>query len=303
MRISPQNTAVLLNALKISDQSEQTALQQMSTGRRVNQASDDPSAAAMEVNIAYQIDSCDQYLRSISSIYSELQTADSSLSSAVTAIQRAITLGVEGANGTMSVGDRATVAEEIKGISQQILSVANLSFNGHYVFGGTDNSQPPYVADSASPGGVAYQGNDKVNFVEIETGRVIAVNEPGSQLFSAAGANVFQALDDLTTALQNPGSTTDDISDATTELRSAYDQLTSARAFYGSTSDELLSTEDFLNSEKVQFGQQQNSMIGIDLNVAATNLANAEAARNATVQAAASLSGMTLMDYISSVGH
>jgi len=302
MRISPQTTQILLNALKISDRSEQTALQQMTTGRRVNQPSDDPSASAVEVNIAYQMDSCDQFTRSISNIYSELQTADSSLNSAVTAMQRAITLGVEGANGTMSAQDRATVAQEIQGVSQQILSVANLSFNGHFVFAGTANSQPPYVADNTAPGGVAYQGNDNVNSVEIETGRSIAVNKPGSKLFSAPGANVFQALDDLAAALQDPDSATDDIGNATAEVRTAYNQLTSARAFYGSTIDQLASTQDFLNSEKVQLGQQQNNTIGVDMNVASTNLTNAESARNATVQAAASLSSLTLMDYISSIG-
>lgn len=301
MRVSPQTTQILLNALKISGQSEQTALQQMTSGRRVNQPSDDPSAAAMEVSISYQMDSCDQYLRSISSIYSELQTADSSLNSAVTALQRAITLGVEGANGTMSAEDRSTIAQEVKGVSDQVLSVANLTYNGHYVFAGTANAQPPYVVDNSVPGGIAYQGNDGVNSVEIDTGQSVAVNEPGSQVFSAAGANVFQALSDLVTALENPDSTTDDIGSATTEVRNAYNQLTSARAFYGSTVDQLLSTGDFLNSEKVQLDQQQNSTIGVDMSVATTNLTAAEEARNATVQAAASMNSMTLMDYISSM--
>jgi flagellar hook-associated protein 3 FlgL len=241
------------------------------------------------------------YQRSISSVYSELQTADSSLSSAVTCLQRAITLGTEGANGTLSQQDRTTIAQEVKGISQQMLSVANLSFNGHYVFAGTANSQPPYVADDTAPGGIKYQGNDNSNSVEIETGRSIAVNEPGSQLFSAAGANVFTALNDLATTLEDPTSTTDDIGNATTEISTAYNQLTSARAFYGSTMDQLLSTQDFLNSESLQLSQQQNTAIGVDMNVAATNLTNAEAARNATVQAASSLSSMTLMDYLSSI--
>ena len=301
MRISPQNTQILLNALKSSDQAEQIALQQMTTGRRVNQASDDPSAAALEVSIAYRMDSCDQYLRSISSVYSELQTADSSLNSVVSSLQRAVTLGVEGANGTMSDDNRATVAQEISGISQQVLSIANLTFNGHYVFGGTANSQPPYVLDPASPAGVTYQGNDNVNRVEIETGQSIAVNQPGSALFSAAGANVFQALHDLANALEDPTSTTDDIGAATTEVRNAYNQLTSSRAFYGSTIDQLVGAEDFLNSEKVALSQQQNSTIGVDMNVAATNLTNAEQARNATVQAASTLSSLSLMDYISSL--
>jgi flagellar hook-associated protein 3 FlgL len=299
MRISPQTSQILLNALQVSDQAEQKALTQLTTGRRVNVASDDPSAAAQEVNIAYQIDSCDQYQRSSSSIYSELQTADSSLSSAVTSLQRAITLGVEGANGTLSQQDRDTVAQEVSGISQQVLSVANLTYNGHYVFAGTANSQPPYVVDNTAPGGIAYQGNDNVNSVEIEPGQSVAVNQPGSQLFSATGASVFVALNDLVTALQDPSSTTDDIGNATTEIRNAYDQLTSARAFYGSTVDQVLSSQDFLGSEQVQLSQQQNSTVGVDMNVAATNLSNAEEARNAAVQAAADTNNMTLMDYLS----
>jgi flagellar hook-associated protein 3 FlgL len=302
MRISPQTAQILLNALQVSDQAEQKALTQLTTGRRVNVASDDPCAAAQEVNIAYQIDSCDQYQRSSSSIYSELQTADSSLNSAVTALQRAITRGVEGANGTLSQQDRDTVAQEVSGISQQVLSVANLTYNGHYVFAGTANSQPPYVMDNTAPGGIAYQGNDNVNSVAIEPGQSVAVNQPGSQLFSAAGASVFVALNDLVTALQDPSSTTDDIGNATTEIRNAYDQLTSARAFYGSTVDQVLSSQDFLGSEQVQLSQQQNSAVGVDMNVAATNLSNAEEARNAAVQAAADTNNMTLMDYLS-VGH
>ena len=300
MRISPQNTQVLLNALKSSDQAEQTALQQLSSGKRVTQASDDPSAAALEVNLAYQIDSCDQFLRSISSIYSELQTADSSLNSVVTSLQRAITLGTEGANGTLADDNRATIAQEITGISQQVMSIANLTFNGHYVFGGTANSQPPYAVDPLT-GGVVYQGNGNVNSVEIETGQSIAVNQPGSALFSAAGADVFQALQNLATALQDPTSTTDDIGSATTQVRNAFNQLTSARAFYGSTIDQLVGAEDFLNSEKVSLRQQQNSTIGVDMNKAATDLTNAEQARNATVQAASTLSSLSLMDYISSM--
>jgi len=301
MRISPDLEQLVLSALSVSDQDEQTALQQLTTGRRVNQASDDPAAAAAEVNIAYQIDSCDQYQRSISSIGSELETADSSLNSAVTAIQSAISLGVEGANSTLSQSNRNTIAQEISGISQQVLSVANLSYNGHYVFAGTADAQPPYVTNSSSPGGVEYQGNDDVNSVEIEPGQSIAVNQPGSQLFSAAGANVFEALSDLVNALEDPNSTSDQIGSATNEVRNAYDQLTSARTFYGNTVDQITSTQNFLGNESIQLSQQQNNTVGVDMNVAATDLTNAEEARSATVQAAATVNDLSLMDYLSTI--
>ncbi len=300
MRISPELSQIVLDALNTSDQAAQTALQQLTTGRRVNVASDDPAAAALEVNIAGQMDSCDQYLQSISSLQSELQTADSSLNSAVTALQSAISLGVEGANGTLSQQDRATLAQQVSGITQQVLGIANTSYNGHYLFAGTSDTLPPYVQND--DGTISYtNGNEHVNSVEIENGQSVVINQPGSALFSASGASVFQALSDLVTALQDPNGTTAEIGNATTELRGAYDQLNSARTFYGSTIDQLTSAQDFLNSEQVQLSQQQNSAVGADLNVAATNLTNAEEARDATVQAAASMDNLSLMDYLTSV--
>jgi len=294
MRI-PDTSQILLNALSVSDQAEQKALLQMTTGLRVNSPADDPSAAAREVGIRSQSDACDQYLRSIASVSAELQTADSALSSGVSALQRAITLGVEGANGTMSQSDRAGLAREVQSIAQQMLGIANLTFNGRYVFGGTADSQPPYVNTA---GGIVYQGNNSVNQVEIEAGLTVAINQPGSQLFSAAGASVFQALGDLATVLQSSGSTTDDIANATNEVRAALDQLSSARVFYGSTLNQINSTQTFLNSEKLQLTQQTSDLVGVDMNEAATNLANAETARNAALQAAASVGNLSLFNYL-----
>jgi flagellar hook-associated protein 3 FlgL len=296
MIISSYLTQIELNAMSTADQAEQTALLQVSTGKRVNVDSDDPSAAAGEVGISAQSGDCDQFLRSIASISTELQTADSALNSGVTALQQAISLGVEGANGTMSQQDRAALANEVQSISQQMLGIANLSYNGKYIFAGTADSQPPYV--TAADGSVVYQGNDSVNQVEIEAGESIAVNQPGSQLFSAAGASVFQALSDLATTLVSSSSTTDDIANATNEVRNAYDQFNSARTFYGSTLDQLNASQDFLNSEQLQLTQQSSNLVGVDMNQAATNLTNAETARNAALQAAASVGNLSLFNYL-----
>ena len=123
-------------------------------------------------------------LRSISSVSSELQTADSALSSGVTALQHAISLGVEGANGTMSQQDLAALANQVQSISQQMLGIANLDYNGKYIFAGTTKLSPAVC----ERGGIAYQGNDEVDQVEVEAGQTIAVNQPGSQLFFGGGS-------------------------------------------------------------------------------------------------------------------
>lgn len=295
MRLTPDTSTILLNALATADRAQQRALLQLSTGKRVNVASDDPAAAAIQAQIANRSLSCDQYLRSIASVAGELQTADSALSSCVTSLQRAITLGVQGANGTLSQQDRQALAGEVKGISDQVLGIANLSYNGHFLFAGTADAHKPYIPDPNAPGGIAYQGNDQINQIEVEQGHTVSMNRPGSQLFSSATANVFEALSSLATALQNGTG----IDGATEQVRAAYDQVTMSRVFYGSTVAQLESDNNFLNSEKLQLQQATNNNVGVDMNVAATNLVNAENARNSALAAAARTSNLSLLDYLS----
>src|SRR5437868_5378646 len=137
MRVNPDRTASLLDALARSQREENVALQQLSSGRRINVPSDDPASAAILVGNSVQAAHADQFLRSISSIQAELQTADSALGSTVTGLTRAITLGVQGANGTLSDANRQSAAQELQGLQQQLLSLANLNFQGRYVFAGT----------------------------------------------------------------------------------------------------------------------------------------------------------------------
>lgn len=292
MRLTTSSSVILLNALEAADTAQQRALLQMTTGKRVNVPSDDPVSAAVQVQSASRLAACDQFLRSISSVSSELQTADSALSSCMTSLQRAISLGIEGANGTLSQQDRQALAEEVKGISDQILGIANLSYNGHFVFAGTADSQKPYIS---TPVGIAYQGNDAVNYVEVEEGHTVAINVPGSKLFSATGASVFESLTKLTAALE----TGSGVDAATQAVRGASDQLSNSRVFYGSTLDQLGSDKVFVQSEKLQLQQTTNDNIGVDMNVAATDLVNAENARNSALAAAARTSNLSLLDYLS----
>ena len=79
MRVNPNYTPGLLAALATTQKEEQKALQEMSSGRRVNVPSDDPTAAAVLVGNHSRADQADQFLRSLSGIQAELQTADSTL--------------------------------------------------------------------------------------------------------------------------------------------------------------------------------------------------------------------------------
>jgi flagellar hook-associated protein 3 FlgL len=294
MRVNPNLSADLLAGLTISKQQEETALLQLSSGRRVNVPADDPTAAAVLVQNHAQANRDDQYIRSVSSIQSELQTADSTLSSVVSTLTRAISLGVEGANGTLSDSDRAALINELQGIQSQLVSLANVSYQGRFVFGGTANTTQPYQVDSAQPSGVRYDGNDGINNVEVGDGFSLQVNLPGSQLFSSSTGDVFQSLHDLISALQSNSGT----DAATTEVRDAFDHVTAQRVFYGNAINQLASQGTYLNSAKLQLSNQEDTIAGADPAATTTNLINAQNAQAATLAAAARITQMSLFDYL-----
>jgi len=133
-----------------SQQALATANQQLSTGLRVNQLSDDPAASAnMVVSLAASA-SVDQYTSNVSSVLPRMQTADSAMSAIVTSLNSAITLGTSGASSSSVTANKQSIATQVQSILSSVISQANTSYNGVYVFGGSESTTPPFVAASTT---------------------------------------------------------------------------------------------------------------------------------------------------------
>jgi flagellar hook-associated protein 3 FlgL len=295
IRINPNPSTDLLAAIALNRQAQNTALQQLSSGRNVNQLSDNPAAASEDVLNHVQTNQDTQLLQNLSSLTSQGQAIDSSLNSAVQAVTQAISLGVEGANGTLSNADRQAVAGELIGIRDQVLGLANLTYQGNYVFAGTATSTQPFVLDNTQPNGVKYNGNANVNTNQISPGQKVAVNLPGSQIFTNPAGDVLGALNGLITAVQ----TNSGLAAASTNLDKAFTLLTTQRVFYGNALNEFQSAQTFLNSDKTQLAQQENSLVGADLATSITNFEQATTATNAILNATNQiLSTLNLLNYL-----
>ncbi len=294
MRVNPNPMPDLLAALNQTELEAQQAELQISSGKSVNEPSDNPSAAAQLVENNDQATFNSGYLQTLSAVQGQLSTADSTLSSVTTALQQAISLGVEGANGTLSDGDRSAIASQLQGIQSQLLSLANTSYEGHFVFAGTNTSTAPYVLDSASPSGVKYAGNAGVNQVPIGSGYKVAVNVPGSQLFSAPGNDVFLAINSLIQAMQ----TNTGIPAAFNAVSAASSYLSSQRVFYGSAMEQATSQTTYLNAAKLQLSQQQTTLGGADMAAAATNLSQAQTDTQAALAAISKMAQNNLFNYL-----
>lgn len=293
IRVNPYPMPDLLSALENLQQQQSTATLELGTGSTINKPSDNPAGAAQLIQIQDASNQMDSFEQSIGSINDQLSTADSTLNSVVTVLQRAISLGVEGANGTLSDADRAAISDELSGIQSQLVSLANTSYQGQFLFAGTAETQP-YVVDATAPSGVSYKGNAGTNVVTIGNGYQVQVNLPGSQIFNGPGADVFQAIHDLITALN----TNTGIPNAVTEVTNAYDYVTGQRVFYGNAMNQAQSQQTFLNTEKVNLSQQENVVAGADMAEVATQLSSDQTAISATLSAIGSMPRTSLFDYL-----
>ena len=296
MRVNPNNVPNIIADMQQSQVSLNTALQQVSTGKRVTQPSDDPFASAAMVQNTIETGNVDQYTQNVSSVLLTLQSSDAALSSVVTSLTKAVTLGTEGANGTNSTANLQAIAAQVQGLLTSVVSQANTSVGGSYLFGGTSTATP-YTADPTSPTGYTYNGNNGVNSVAVGDQTNVQVNVPGSQVFSDPSNNVLASLSSLVTALQT--GTSADIATATSAVTSAINFIGQQRVIYSNSESQVNAQETNLQQDTVTLASQENNLIGVDEATAAVNLSQAETANSAALAAAAKVLPNTLLNYLS----
>jgi flagellar hook-associated protein 3 FlgL len=296
MQINPNITSDILADLQQSQSTLNTALQQVATGLSVSVPSDNPAASAAMVQNTIETGNVDQYTKNISAVLASVESASSVLSNVVTALTQAVSLGTEGANGTNTTSNMQAIAMQVQGVLSTIVSEANTSVAGAYLFGGTGSSTP-YTADPSSPTGYTYNGNTDETSVVVGDSLSVQVNLPGSQIFSDPSNNVLNALSSLVTALQSGN--TSGIETATSSLTSAIAFVGKQQAFYGNAENQLNSQDTFLQQETVSLASQATNLVGINLATAATNLSQAETDNSAALAATAKVLPNTLLSYLS----
>jgi flagellar hook-associated protein 3 FlgL len=284
----------LLQALEQLQQQTANVTLELATGSSINKPSDNPSGAAQVIRLNELSTQADSYQSSIGSLNGQFSTADSTLSSVVTSLQSALSLGVEAANGTLSPTDRADIASELTSIQSQLLSLANTSYQGQYIFAGTATAQPFVVAQTTS--GVSYTGNTDTNKVTIGAGYQLQVNLPGSQVFGLGNSSgdVFQAINDLITSVQNNAG----ISGAVNEIDNALTYVTSQRTFYDDGLNQAQSQQTYLNSQSLNLSQQLNTVTAANVPAVASQLESDQTAETATLEAIGNTPQKSLFDYL-----
>ncbi|OJA06275.1 flagellar hook-associated protein FlgL [Halomonas sp. QHL1] len=158
--------------------------QQIASGRRVVNPSDDPQAASRAVGVDQAKAVTEQYSDSRVSARNSLSQTESILNSVSDAVTSAKTLLIQASSDTLSDVDRESIASELKGVYETMLGQANATDgNGRYLFGGYKDNAPPFV--KSADGSVEYKGDSNVREQRVDASRLIPANDNGETIFKS----------------------------------------------------------------------------------------------------------------------
>ena len=262
------NQQYLLN-LQATQTQIQQASAQLSSGHRLQNVSDDPSAISQIYELQAQIVLNQQTQSNLNGASGELSAADTALQGAIAAVQSAISLAAEGANAPETAETRASLASQVQGIQQTLVGLSQTQVGNSYIFSGDQDTQPSYQVDSTQPEGVKQlQDSTSTRVIQDINGTAIATARTAQQIFdpqdaggNPADGNTFAAINSLLTALNN--NDTAGIAAAATSLQSAGDYLNGQLAFYGEAENQVTNAtslaQKFLTQTQSSLGQVQDA--------------------------------------------
>ncbi|QEE29325.1 flagellar hook-associated protein 3 [Terriglobus albidus] len=283
MRIDPNFITGLTGSLNAISATEQRLTQQLSSGSRVNQLSDDSVAVSSAARMQSELALNDTFINTATGLTGRMQTADSALSTVVQQLTQAISLSTQANNGTLNADAKATVAQQLQNIKSTVLSMANSSFQGQYLFAGSATDAPAFASNGT------YSGDSSIQYVTTPTGQKIATNVPGSNIFSQA----LSALDDAIA-----GATSGDTT-ATGKLGAALNTVTAQRAAFENSLSAVQSASDTASQRKSEITISQTELLSADPAQVATDLSNTQTQQKALLSVIASLGKSNLFDFLS----
>lgn len=170
--------------------------QQVSTGRRILNPADDPSAAAQAVEVSLSDAANTQYADNRTAAINTLSLSEGILQSVTSLLQDVRLVALDAGKGQLPDSSRRAMAQDLQGRLDELLGLANSTDgNGSYLFSGAQGRVKPFVSTVA---GVNYQGDQVQRKVQASAARQIATTDNGSEIFMRIrnGNGVFHATRD-----------------------------------------------------------------------------------------------------------
>jgi len=247
------------DALKVNAKTMSTAMQQLATGNRINQARDDAAGLSIGQNMTSQVRGLNQAVRNVNDGINLLQTADGALVETSNMLQRMRELAVQSSNGTNSVSQRSYLNNEYNSLKQQIDNISTqTTWNQAPLFSreaviSADNLT---VIASAVVANFAFQAG-------ILAGQTIsiAVGNMGTDGLSILGTDIAS----FPTAQV-----------AITKVDTAIERVNAARSGMGATMNQLSYSADNLTNISTNIAASRSTVMDTDYATASATLSKSQ---------------------------
>ena len=274
--------------------------EEISTGKKILQPSDDPSAYAKISSLKQGEAGITQYDRNMNIAVQRLTQEENVLREATNASIRLQELAIRGASDTLSSSDRTSLGNEMKQISEQLASIANtVDANGDYLFSGFQAKVKPFDLDSE--GVVTFNGDAGRREVEIAKGVKTATSSSGSEIFmqvrmpgNLGSASIFDVIKDAADALGGGLSSGAYVN----KMKAALDHFTSYQTIAGSRLQKVESVQNLGDAALTSSKIKRSSLEDANIEDLATEMQHQLLSLNASQTTFTRIAQLSLFNYL-----
>lgn len=269
---------------------------EVSSGKRMQAPSDDPSAWAAGVRERGEISAVDQYVRAADSATSRLMVADTVLSDLVTKLTSARSAVVAGQGTIQTPAQREATAKNLEGLRDAVFDDFNATFRGTYLFSGGKGLNAPFVR--AGTGSIsAYLGDSNFISVDVDRNRAMQVSFVGSDLTQgAASQDVFTTFATVIEAVRTGDAA--GMAGGLKALELAFDRVVLVQSGVGANLNALDDQRGRLSEMKLASKTRLSKTEDTNMAESITAMQQANTAYQTALSAVATRTKLSLLDYL-----
>jgi flagellar hook-associated protein 3 FlgL len=284
--------------LNSSTLAEQKLTSELSSGLAVSSLSDNPVAAGQASMLSSAISQDDTFVQTAATAESLMQVTDSALGSVVTQLTSALSLAVSGNSGTNNAADLSSLSQQLGSIRDQVVSLANTNYQGTYIFAGSKGNVQPFTTDSStSPATTTYHGDSSTNSITTVNGQHIQTGLAGSAVFTAPGADVMTALNNLIADFAG-GTVSATASMDIGVLQTALSNVSQQRVSLDSSLSRIQTASTYAQTDATNRTATVSALVSADPATVATQLSAAETQYQALISVIATVEKQSLFAMI-----
>lgn len=264
----------------------------VSTGKRINNLSDDPVGLNQALIIKSTLADIEQMNRNIAFGKTWLVASEGAMNHVQDLISNTKNLCIQMATATTSNAARASAAKTIQNTIDEMVSLANTELSGRYIFAGSKTDTTPFDQDGT------YNGDNNPFTINIGRNSTVQVGSDGEAVFGTAGQDndIFKTLEDLKTALTNDNLS--GIQNAMTRLDNHFDHISTKISDLGSKMLRMEIKETILQDMNITNTERLSNIEDADIAEAIIELKQKELAYQAALASSAKVMKLSLIDYL-----